>query len=78
MWSARKQLNVLVGALKTPEPTVSVSPFALRANEIAEDEEEEPDSDVANGNGYTSPLIMQFFQVDNAIMSCVINHRVLL
>ncbi len=63
LWSARKQLSVLVGALKSPEPAVSVSPFALRANKIEEMEEEELEDDCVNGNGYTSPLIMRFFQV---------------
>ncbi|BDA49618.1 hypothetical protein COCOBI_14-2380 [Coccomyxa sp. Obi] len=65
LWSARKQLSVLVGALKSPEPAVSVSPFALRANKIEEKEEDELEDDSVNGNGYTSPLILQFFQMGN-------------
>ena len=63
LWSVRKQLTVLVGAQKSSEPAVSVSPFALRANSIADEEEEEAEKDSSNGNGYNSPLIMQFFQV---------------
>ncbi|CAL8464511.1 g4046 [Coccomyxa elongata] len=65
LWSVRKQLSVLVGAPKSPEPAVSISPFALRANKIEEKEEEELEDYSVNGNGYTSPLILQFFQMGN-------------
>lgn len=34
LWSSRKQLTVLVGALQGAESHVSVSPFALQANQI--------------------------------------------
>jgi hypothetical protein len=68
LWTARKQLTVLVGALKSPEPALSISPFALRANDITEDEEDEADRDNGPGNGYTSPLIMQFFQACHTIV----------
>ena len=39
LWKSRKQLSVLVGAQKAQQPTVSLSPFALQANEFVEVEE---------------------------------------
>ena len=72
LWSVRKQLTVLVGALKSSEPAVSVSPFALRANSIADEEEEETEKESSDGIGYSSPLIMQFFQVRLILLTVLI------
>ena len=59
-----KQLSILVGALKAQQPTVSLSPFALQANEFVEAEEIEG---VAKESSHVpanaSPLVLQFFQV---------------
>ena len=54
----------MVGALKAQQPTVSLSPFALQANEFVETEEIEGvarDSSPVPANA--SPLVLQFFQV---------------
>ncbi len=64
LWKSRKQLSVLVGAQKAQQPTVSLSPFALQANEFVEVEEIEgvaKDSSPVPANA--SPLVLQFFQV---------------
>ena len=54
----------MVGSLKAQQPTVSLSPFALQANEFVETEEIEGvarDSSPVPANA--SPLVLQFFQV---------------
>ena len=64
LWKSRKHLSIMVGALKAQQPTVSLSPFALQANEFVETEEIEGmarDSSPVPANA--SPLVLQFFQV---------------
>ncbi len=64
MWKSRKQLSILVGGLKTQAPTVSLSPFALQANEAVETEEiEGAAKDISLVPATASPLVLQFFQV---------------
>lgn len=58
----------MVGAQKAQQPTVSLSPFALQANEVVEVEEIEgvaKDSSPVPANA--SPLVLQFFQVCAAL-----------
>ncbi|CAK0783391.1 hypothetical protein CVIRNUC_006590 [Coccomyxa viridis] len=64
LWKSRKHLSIMVGALKAQQPTVSLSPFALQANEFVETEEIEGvarDSSPVPANA--SPLVLQFFQM---------------
>ena len=64
LWKGRKQLSVLVGAQKAAQPTVSLSPFALQANEAVETEEiEGVAKDSSHVPANASPLVLQFFQV---------------
>lgn len=64
LWKSRKQLNILVGALKAQHPIVSLSPFALQANEIVEAEEMDGVAkESSNVPANASPLVLQFFQV---------------
>ena len=72
LWKSRKHLSVLVGAQKAAQPTVSLSPFALQANEAVETEEiEGMAKDSSHMPANASPLVLQFFQVRIALQSCL-------